>query len=114
MLPAACRNPVRGPCQPGPAIVNVKAAGCCCRALVSPALLCCLSASLSTHLPPACLTIPLSTVRTLPSLLKQQPGFGFITFEDDRDADDAVAALDGKNGCVGMGVVLAAWSAASP
>lgn len=38
--------------------------------------------------------------KTLPphSLSAVQPGFGFVTFDDDRDADDAVANLDGKNG----------------
>ncbi|PRW59686.1 serine arginine-rich splicing factor RSZ22 [Chlorella sorokiniana] len=31
-------------------------------------------------------------------IARNPPGFGFITFEDERDADDAVAGLDGKNG----------------
>ncbi|KAL4854884.1 Serine/arginine-rich splicing factor 21A [Chlorella vulgaris] len=31
-------------------------------------------------------------------IARNPPGFGFITFADDRDADDACAALDGKNG----------------
>lgn len=38
---------------------------------------------------------------------RNPPGFGFITFADDRDADDACAALDGKNGWkVGCGQPL--------
>ncbi len=46
------------------------------------------TAALLTHLPPS----------PAPHHPIIQPGFGFITFEDERDADDAVAGLDGKNG----------------
>ena len=31
-------------------------------------------------------------------IARNPPGFAFITMDDDRDADDAVAGLDGKNG----------------
>lgn len=42
--------------------------------------------------------LPHASLPPLPPPLHLQPGFGFITFEDERDADDAVAGLDGKNG----------------
>lgn len=42
--------------------------------------------------------LPHISLPPLPPPLHLQPGFGFITFEDERDADDAVAGLDGKNG----------------
>ena len=47
---------------------------------------------------PACLLALRASRLTLPTLFRPQPGFGFVTFDDDRDADDAVASLDGKNG----------------
>lgn len=53
--------------------------------------------------PSRCLLLDALAALTLPPPLPSnphplQPGFGFITFEDERDADDAVAGLDGKNG----------------
>ena len=93
--------PKRMPLGLGICFVRMTAEGRC-RQLCQPgcAMQCTTPIAPKSMLPVPSTPSPPSTPLCHPfqPLLHLQPGFGFITFEDERDADDAVAGLDGKNG----------------